>query len=70
MSRVLWGKGCISRGQPSSSRWTGILDEMEADIWLPGQIFGPPTGCRSAISKVAMLRATIEDHMGVRPLWE
>jgi hypothetical protein len=60
-------KGCTSNGHPSSSRWIRIFDEMEVDIWLPDQISGPPTGWRSAVSRVAMLRATIEKHMGVRP---
>ena len=38
------------------------------DIWLPDQIYGPPPGWRSAISKVAMLRATMEGHRGSRAL--
>ena len=67
---VAWGEGCNSSGQPSSSRWTGILDEMEADMWLPVQISGPPTWWRSAINRAAMLRATIEEHIGMRPRWE
>ena len=47
-----------------------ILDEIEIDIWLPDQIYMPPRGWRSAINRVAMLRATIEEHMGTRPRWE
>ena len=43
---------------------------MEVEIWLPDQISGPPMGCRSAISKVAMLRAAMDGHNGVLPLRE
>ncbi len=43
---------------------------MEVDIWLPDKISEPPTGRRSAIKRVAMLRAIIDEHMGVRPRWE
>jgi len=60
---VAWGKGCTSRGRPSSSRWTRILDEMEVNMWLPDQISGPSTRWRSAINRVAMLRVTIEEHI-------
>ncbi len=45
---------------------SGIRDEMKRDIRLPDQISGPPTGWRSAINRVVMLRATIEGHIGVR----
>ncbi len=54
----------MSQGQPSSSRSIGILVAMEVDIWLPDQISGPPTGWRSAISKVAMLLASMDGQRG------
>ena len=53
--KVVWAKGCASRGQPSSSRLTWILDEMELDIWLPDQISGPPTWWRSAYALSLLL---------------
>ena len=48
----------------------GICDEIEMDIWFPDQIAWPPTGWRSAINRLAMLRATTEEHMGGGPRWE
>ncbi len=68
--RVACDKDCVSQEQPSSSRSIGILVAMEVDIWLPDQISGPPTRWRSAISKGAMLRATMDGQRGVRPLRE
>ncbi len=41
-----------------------MREEMEVEIWLPDQISGPPVGWRSAKSRVAMLRAITDVHVG------
>ena len=62
---VASGKGCVVNGQPSSSSGMGMSEEMDVEIWLPDQISRPPVGWRSARSRVAMLRATTDVHIGV-----
>jgi len=47
-----------------------IREEMEVKIWLPDQISGPLVGWKSAMRRVAMLRATMDGQMGGRPFWE
>ncbi len=59
------GNICDFKGQPSTSSWMGMSDVMDAEIWFPYQISGPPVGWRSAKSIVAMLRAKTELHAGV-----
>ncbi len=41
---------------------------MEVNIGLSDQICGRPTGWRSTITKMVMLRATIEEYMGMRQI--
>ena len=65
---VASGKAGFFRGQPSSSSWVGMSDEMDVEIPFPDQISGPPMGWRSARRRVAMLRAMTDVHTGVRRL--
>ncbi len=46
-----------------------MSEEMELEIWLLDQISGPPMGWRSAKSRVAMLRAINDVHIGVWSLF-
>ncbi len=46
-----------------------MSEEMDVEIWLPDLISGPPVGWRSARSRVAMLRAITDVHIGVRSLY-
>jgi hypothetical protein len=62
---VALGKGWVCRGRPVSSVRTGMSVEMEVAIGFPAQISGPPVGWRSAMSKVAILRAMMDLHAGV-----
>ena len=62
------GNVCDFKGQPSSSSWMGMSDDIDVEIWFPDQISGPPVGWRSAKSRVAMLRAKADSHAGVRSL--
>ena len=41
-----------------------MSEAMELEIWLPDRISGPPVGWRSAKSKVSMLRAITDVHVG------
>ncbi len=43
----------------------GMSEEMDVEIWLSDQIPGPPVGWRSAMSRVAMLQAITDVHIGV-----
>jgi hypothetical protein len=65
---VAAGKACVCKGHPSSSKWIGISEEMEVEIWFPDQISGLPVGWRSAKSRVAMLRAITDLQAGVLSL--
>ena len=49
----------------------GISEVMVVEIRLPDHISGPPVGCRSARSRVAMLRAMADLQAGVlfRKVW-
>ncbi len=47
-----------------SSLWIEILAEIEVKIWLPDQISSPPVGWRSAMRRVAMLRAITDRQRG------
>jgi len=62
------GKACVCKGQPSSSIWMGMSEEIDVEIRFPYQISGPPVRWRSAISRVAMLRAITCLHAGVLSL--
>jgi hypothetical protein len=46
-----------------------MSEEMELEIWLPDQISGPHVGWRSTKSRVAMLRAITDVHVGVWSLF-
>ncbi len=59
--------GCVIVGQPSSSVVIGIEEVSEEDISFPDHISGPPSGWRSAVSSVAMLRAMNEGHSCLPP---
>ncbi len=59
--------GCVGVGQPSSSVVMGIEKDIEEDSSLPDHIFVPPRGWRSAVRRVAMLRAIAEGQRGLPP---
>ena len=54
-------------GQPSSSVVIGIEEDKVEDISFPDHISGPPRGWRSAVRRVAMLRAIMEGQRGRSP---
>jgi hypothetical protein len=62
--------GCVGVGQQSSSVVTGIEEDIVEDILFPDHISGPSRGSRSAVRRVAMLRAITEGQRGLPPLWE
>ena len=66
--RVACGKGCVSQGQPSSSRLIGILAAMEVDIWFPDHISVSPRRCKSAVINVAAFLPITEGQVAW-PLW-
>ena len=72
LSRILFTRvyGCVGVGQPSSSVVMGIEEVREEDISFPDHISGPPRGWRSAVRRVAMLRAMTDGHSGLPPRWE
>jgi hypothetical protein len=72
LSRILFTRvyGCVGVGQPSSSVVMGVEEVREADISFPDHISGPPRGCRSAVRRVAMLRAMTDGQSGLPPRWE
>ncbi len=72
LSRILFTRvyGCVGVGQPSSSVVMGIKEVREEDISFPDHISGPPSGWRSAVRRVAMLRAMNDGHSGLPPRWE
>ena len=49
--------GCVGVGHPSSSVVIGIEEDRVKDISFPGHISGLPRGWRSAVRRVAILRA-------------
>ena len=55
-------------GQPSSSVVIGMAFVSAIEIGFLDQISGPPRGCRSAATCVAMFRVTREGQSGVPPL--
>ena len=59
------GNAWLGRGQPSSSVLMEMDIEMDVSIRLLDQIWGPPSGCISAMRRVAMFRAVIERQSGV-----
>ncbi len=72
LSRILFTcvYGCVGVGKLSSSVVIGVEDVREEDISFPGHISGPPRGRRSAVRRVAMLRAMTDGQIGLPPLWE
>ena len=62
--------GCMTVGQPSLSVIIGIEEVSEEEISFPDHISGPPSGRRSAVRSVAMLRAMTEGHRGLLSRWE
>ena len=72
LSRILFTRvyGCVGVGQPSSSVVMGIEVVREEDISFPDHISGPPRGWRSAVRRVAMLRAMTDGQSGLPPRWE
>jgi hypothetical protein len=62
--------GCVRVGQPSSSVVMGIEEVREEDISFPDHISGPSRGWRSAVRRVAMLRAITDGQSGLPPRWE
>ncbi len=72
LSRILFTcvYGCVGVGQLSSSVVIGIEEVREEDISFPDHISGPPRGWRSAVRRVAMLRAMTDGQIGLPPRWE
>ena len=62
--------GCMGVGHPSSSVVIGIKEDSVEYISLSDHISGPPSGWRSAVRRVAMLRAIIDGQRGRPPRWE
>ena len=67
LSRILFTRvyGCVGVGQPSSSVVMGIEEVREEDISFPDHISGPPRGWRSAVRRVAILRAITDEQRGL-----
>jgi hypothetical protein len=59
--------GCVGVGQPSSSVVMGIEEDIVEDCSLPDHVSGPPRGWRSAVRRVAMLRAITQGQRGLPP---
>jgi hypothetical protein len=59
----------VGVGQPSSSVLKGTALASATDIGFSDQISGSPRVCGSAAISVAMLRATMEGQISLRPLW-
>ncbi len=53
---------------PSSSVVIRMALDSVVDLGFPGHISGPPSGCKSAAKRVAIVRAMMEGHSGVPPL--
>ena len=62
--------GCLGVGQPSSSVVMGIDEVMDREISFPDHISGPPRGWRSAVRRVAILRAITDGQIGLPPRYE
>ena len=62
--------GCLGVGQPSSSVVMGIDEVRDREISFPDHISGPPRGWRSAVIRVAMLRAITDGQIGLPPRCE
>jgi hypothetical protein len=56
--------------RPPSSVVIGIEEDRVEDISFHDNISGPPRGRRSAVRRVAMLRAITEGQRGRPPRWE
>ncbi len=52
---------CVGVEQPSSSVVMSIEEDRGEDSSFPDNISGPPSGWRSAVRRVAMLRAIAEE---------
>ena len=62
--------GWLDVGQPSSSVVMGIEEVREKEISFPDHISGPPRGWRSAVRRVAILRAITDGQRGLPPQCE
>ena len=62
--------GCLGVGQPSSSVVMGIDEVRDREISFPDHISGPPRGWRSAVIRVAILRAITDGQIGLPPRCE
>ena len=62
--------GWLGVGQPSSSVVMGIVEVREKEISFPDHISGPPRGWRSAVRRVAILRAITDGQRGLPPRYE
>ncbi len=68
--RITLVYGCLGVGQPSSSVVMGVEEVREEEVSFPGHISGPPRGWRSAVRRVAMLRAITDGQRGLPPRCE
>ena len=62
--------GWLGDGQPSSSVLMGIDAVRDREISFPDHISGPPRGWRSAVRRVAILRAITDGQIGLPPRCE
>ena len=63
--------GCVGMGHPASSMVVGIEEDRVEDFSFHDHISGLPSrGWRSAVRRVAMLRAITEGQRGRPPRWE
>jgi hypothetical protein len=62
--------GWLGVGQPFSSVVMGIVEVREKEISFPDHISGPPRGWRSAVRRVAILRAIADRQRGLPPRCE
>ncbi len=62
--------GCVGMGHPFSSMVIGIEEDRVKDSSFPDHISGPPREWRSAVRRVAMLRAITEGQRGRPSRWE
>ncbi len=61
---------CLGVGQPSSSAVMRIEEVREKEISFPDHFSGPPRGWRSAMRRVAILRAITDGQRDLPPQCE